>query len=348
MALVLPLLLLVDSLRILSAYSESYRAVHLAIKNHNAVKYASLDLVTQDIGQVIAQLCIEYSCSVSAVSSSVNDWVDKQSGSVCNTAYVDLLLGTRPTGLSYPTSDKSMLAKQAADELEVKHLLRGSLVPRSVCSNSSTWQSKDCKYAKLVGEYRIYPPLPFASLSFAQWSYLFEFGDDLFNQQLYAHAEAWCYHLVHNLLYFDGSATSPVDLIDHVVNISALTTYQHKLLIRGSLLLAEVAKLKGQLEVATYYSLRAIRSHNILSADQSNASGTNASLNFAIISRLRILLTIPPTPPEYADAEMNRRKMVQDLLVFKEDIADSKVTLSVQVNLHVVSIVHKNSPHNSS
>lgn len=314
-----------------SAYTENYRAVHLALKVGDETQYTSLDLATRPISHTIAELCNQHACNASEVTNSVINWSDESFGLVCHAAYVRLLQNDDRAVSSYPTTATAMQSKSLAANVEIRQLLRGNIVPRNLCRSPPGGQAKDCKFAMLVEKYRIYPPLPLANLSFEQWSYLFEFGDDLFNLQLYHHAEAWCYYLVHNLLYYNGADNDALNTPVVHVEMSTLSPSQHKLLIRGSLLLAEVAKLKGQLEVATHHSLRAIRSHDILAAENTPLN-THTVPNFAVISRLRIQLTIPPTPPEYADAMANRSKMVQDLHIFARSIVDTNVTLSIQVS----------------
>lgn len=317
-------------LGIRSAYTKSYRAVHFGIKGEGITKYPSLDLVTRELPQALEKLCTEHLCLSKELEEIVYDWVDNHSCTILKTSHVYLLRGTQAP--QYPTSDKSVTTNRDAEFQEIHNLFKGNLVCRTSCDPSSLVYRRDCKFAKLISEFRIYPPVPFAMLTFEQWSYLFEFGDALFNLQLYIHAEAWCYYLVHNLLYFDRTGKDDRELTfdteSPVVGFSTLTISQHRLLIRGSLLLSEVAKLKGQLEVATHHSLRVIRSHNLLAAD------FNKTLpNFAVLSRLRILLTIPPTPPTYVDAVKYRQEMIQDMRTFQQSIVDSNIRLSLEVIL---------------
>ena len=102
------------------------------------------------------------------------------------------------------------------------------------------------------------------------------------------------------------------------------------LLTRGSLVLSEITRLKGHLDLATHHSMRVIRCYQLLSKRQ-NVPFFDPKHNVALISRLRILLTIPPTPPDYATAEKHREQMIEDLTAFLQDVKLHNETISLEV-----------------
>eukprot|EP01032_Pedospumella_encystans_P014902 gene14902-17096_t len=197
-----------------------------------------------------------------------------------------------------------------------------------------------CKFARFVTSYRLKSPVVLQGrIPFDNYVYLFELAEDLFNAQLYDHAQAWCSFLVHHLL-------PSVDTIrqDALFSLATLESNDLILLTRGSLILSEIARLKGHLDLATHHSMRVIRCYQLLSRRQ-NVPFFDPKHNVALISRLRILLTIPPTPPDYATAEMHRQQMIEDLTAFLEDVKMHNETISLEDLSSHVSAMPFNMAH---
>ena len=219
-----------------------------------------------------------------------------------------------PLWLSFSASER-LVQRYSDSKAEVYHLLRGNIKPRTSCAALPA-SVKECVFSSLVSDYRIYPPIPLSHLNTEQWNYIFDFSDDLFNNQLYDHAEAWSFFLLVNLLrrYGDGNPTTKLWSLD-----------QDRLLLRGGFVLSEIARLKGDSNASISHSLRNIYSYEALSSDASSLP------NYGVIAKLRLLLTIPPIPSDYNISQKYRHEMVEDLHIFAESVKHTNSTLSLNV-----------------
>jgi hypothetical protein len=246
------------------------------------------------------------------------------------TNYVDLQLDylqdlvnnrAEPRWISAST-DPYLSLNFFASVVEQYDLLRGELRPRIDCIKGNLHQ-KECKYARLRDDYRIYTPLPIVALSMEQWMYLFDFADDLFNSQLYGHAEAWCYYLLQQIQV----GYEPND-IAAAPSVAAMTTAQHRLLVRGSLILMEVSRLKGKLCLAVDHAVWIVHSHSVLVESEAGVQLTD----YGLVARLRLLLAIPPVPPNYATAAVDRVEMLADLQRFTARLRVMGTSLALEVS----------------
>lgn len=221
------------------------------------------------------------------------------------------------------STDTQTISSYYAGIDEQRALLSGKLSPRSECS-ADNLHRKLCTYARIRENYRIYDPIPVTQLNREQWGYLFDFADELFNAQLYGHAEVWTYFLLLNLrVGYDVAGTAVKEQVD----VPPMTAAQHRLLIRGSLILFEVSRLHGHLSLATSHAVRIIHSY-----DELAKTGEVEATNYGILARLRLLLSIPPSPPDYAEAERSRTVIVEDLRQFAAAIKASGTTMSLEVS----------------
>jgi hypothetical protein len=160
-------------------------------------------------------------------------------------------------------------------------------------------------------------------LDLLQWSYLFDLADDLFNAELESHAEAWTYNLLAHLHV--GMVADDIE-----EELKTMTAHQHRLLMRGSLLLAEVARLKGDLAMVAHHGVRIIHSGRALAGE---ATAAERKTSFVIVARLRVLLAMPPVPPDYDTARRYRQEMIEDLQVFAENARKNRWHVSLEVSL---------------
>ena len=207
-----------------------------------------------------------------------------------------------------------------SDNHEIWGLLNGELNPRSSCNNI-TVTTRECKFAYIVAQYNIYPPIPITSLSILQWSYLFDFGDDLFNAQLYEHAEAWTIFLMNYIdpVYSDNNNKD---------SYNNLPVEQLKFLLRGSTILSEVSKLNGNMLTASAHGFRMLHFYDLLSHKSDPFYA-----NIAVLARLRMILSIPPTPPDFITAMKKRELMIVQLQQLLSDIILHNTTVTLEVIL---------------
>lgn len=126
-----------------------------------------------------------------------------------------------------------------------------------------------------------------------------------------------------NLQYYEYADTL-AQLIQYDPIQNQLREINNQSFLKRILILrSEVAKLQGNLEHGTIYSLGML---------QLKPELERHSLKNSMIPRLRILLTIPPMPEDYPISIPIRNRMVQDLNLFREEVLYAGITLTVDVS----------------
>ena len=327
-AILWPLLVIFIVISPAYSYTRDSRSIE-AIFDSGKLK---IDLITTSVRHSIENLCATTGCDVNDTTTKIEAWLDLKTFEVVADAFSTLnkqYQHIQPReGLEdwrVDSIDQYVLLNHHAAQKESSYLLAGVLKPRDTCIQSDN-AGNVCKFARYVTSYLLKSPVVLKGrIPFDNYVYLFELAEDLFNAQLYDHAEAWCSFLVHHLL-------PSVETIrqDASFSLAALESNDLILLTRGSLVLSEIARLKGQLDLATHHSMRVVRCYQLLST-RHNVPFFDPKHNVALISRLRILLTIPPTPPDYATAKMHRQHMIEDLIAFLKDVKMHNETISLEV-----------------
>ena len=325
-AILWPFLVIFIDITSVSSFTRNSRSIEAILDSGKL----GIDLITTSVRHSIENLCATTDCEVNDTTTKIEAWLDLKTFEVVVDAFSTLNkqhIQTRG-GLEdwrVDSIDRNVLLNHHAAQQESAYLLSGVLKPRETCIQSDN-AGNMCKFARFVASYPLRSPVVLQGrIPFDNYVYLFELAGDLFNAQLYDHAEAWCSFLVHHLL-------PSIETIRHDASFSLAKLGSNDLILltRGSLVLSEIARLKGHLDLATHHSMRVIRCYQLLSTRQ-NVPHFDPKHNVALISRLRILLTIPPTPPTYATAEMHRQHMIEDLTAFLEDVKLHNETISLEV-----------------
>lgn len=343
-AVILALLLLVafllDSCR---PFTREIRYIPIQVTSTDSTSSSRsyvLDPICSSVHDTVSALCSEYGCNDETTMRGIDAYMEGLLNDKLNGLYSSQSIGSGdPDGGnddSWINSDDDLSRMSYNDtQQEAYHLLRGYLIPREGCTPSpspdglqvprngsrSKGKDKDCLFQRLADEYKSQHQLQVAgdgevaNSSSSDYMHLLQFGVELFNAQLYYQAKALISYILHNMqIYtpFDCSSSASIGFIDVSTYFEAMS--------RGSLILSEIAKLHGDIEGATYHSLRILRIHEHcylpflryadhqstgrpLVLDRSTAEGRHRAIaNNALVFRLRILLTIPPTPPSYAIA----------------------------------------------
>jgi len=181
---------------------------------------------------------------------------------------------------------------------EVAALRYGRVKPRQQCirnGSQSDFQSKGCLLAD------IFPISELQSLANGEQKsleYWISATERLFNGEFFDHAEAIAYFIVN----FSSS--------------SGLYLKEDEYFIKALIIITEVNKEKGYLSESVYFGLQVIDSYSPSSMK-------------SVLHRLRLLLTVPPIPPEDDFAKIMRKEMLLDLCEFLEDIKEDSLSLTL-------------------
>jgi hypothetical protein len=296
-----------------------------------------LDPVCSSVHDTVAALCSEYGCNDETTMRGIDSYLERLLNNKLNGLYSSQGISSGDSDGSNDNSwinsdDEQSRMSYNDTRTESYHLLRGYLISRKGCTllpskddlevphKRSRSKNKECLFQRLADEYKSQHHLQVASdgevanFHGLDYTHMLQFGVELFNAQLYYQAKALISYILHNMVHtpFDCSSSASNESID-------VSTY-FETMTRGSLILSEIAKLQGDIEGATYHSLRILRIHERcylsflryvdlqstgrpLVLDRSSADEhRRAVANNALVFRLRILLTIPPTPPPYVTA----------------------------------------------
>lgn len=242
-------------------------------------------------------------------------------------------------------ADAKTLAEFSVSMQEVDQLRRG--IFRSDCRNKGI---SNCKFEQIAISWQA-SQLFRRPISEEQYYTLAALAEELFNNQLYNHAEALSYflffgrattlHHQHNLLTEDGAIISNLSLLstNEVFSCSQLNLTDDDVTSKNShllIILSEAAKVKGLLEVAEVVSHNLIHSMMLVSLQQEELEGVNYSLDrtrwITWLYRLRVILTIPHMPPPFSEAIQERERIVKDLQLFAEDIRRCNITIPLMVS----------------
>jgi hypothetical protein len=192
---------------------------------------------------------------------------------------------------------------------EVAALRYGRVKPRQQCisnGSQSDIQSKGCLLAD------IFPISELQSLANGEQKsleYWISATERLFNGEFFDHAEAIAYFIVN----FSPS--------------SGLYLKEDEYFIKALIIITEVNKEKGYLSESVYFGLQVIDSYSPSSIK-------------SVLHRLRLLLTVPPIPPEDDIAKIKRKEMLLDLCEFLEDIKEDSLSLTLNVRISLLRRIY--------
>ena len=200
--------------------------------------------------------------------------------------------------------------------IEVYALRFGRIQPRSSCSfteNVEKHNKSDMLHLHSCAFTTTFPLEDLASLSTGNTPKTIEYwclkAEDLFNKQLFDHAEGVAYMVIKAI------RGAHIDFEND--------EYVTRLLV----LLAELSKEKGYLDTSLYFGMEAIDFYSIFSHVKT------------ILQRLRVLLTVPPIPPTMIDARSQRQNIILDLNNFIEDFKEDNITLTLQVFVIFIYVI---------
>lgn len=231
---------------------------------------------------------------------------------------------------------------------DVVNLRKGRIEFNRLCMEEAG-PSHTCKFQKLALSARIHLDL-LDPADLDRFMSLVYFAERCFNNQLYDHAEALAYFLTflnssatyHFTDYFQRNGrTDLIGIYSSILttggcNESTHGTWDAAFVVQFTSLftiLAEVAKVKGQLDRATLITSMLVHSyqiHSLLPSSDETQSVSTARRK-SLFYRLRILLTIPNVPVDSSAAKEDRARMIRDLQAFEDDIKRQRDSISLQV-----------------
>lgn len=221
---------------------------------------------------------------------------------------------------------------------EIDELRRGRL-------DDCLRQGSSSKYVQIASQWNIEDVI--SNLISEENQYvLISFAQELFNKQLYSHAEAIAYLLLRNGIEdenshcinrnsdsLNGSEACKRLVLTNEYTIARMTSSLY-------VILSEVAKVKGLLETANIASQILIYSFQLVSLQQKAIHGVDYIVDrsgwISWIYRLRSILSIPHVPLSFERAISDRKTMLTELSAFVRDIRQINLTISLSVTFQTV------------
>jgi hypothetical protein len=338
--------LLCVSLVSVSSFTRHVRSIPILLNEEGLNRSFAIDPIVQRIEKSAHEFCQLKGCNKSDLMHLMHQWMSIQIDEVFDSRHIELRRlysydGDPPTDEWSIVFGTHALVQHQLTLLEAKGLFSGIFKVRENCSVGSPLLStkRQCKFGRLVQSFHIYPPIPLVRLTYDQWSYLLLFAEELFNDQLYEHAESWTFYLLHSLK------------VSESLDSTVTATRKHLLISRCSLIISEIAKQNGLLELSTWMGVQTVLCQYHIAESSTGNSGVhrdttdvhsvddeqNVVLSASYIeklARMRIILTIPPTPAPHSISQSSRAEMVEDLKLLAADcINQEKVPLKVTQHL---------------
>ena len=200
-AILWPLLVIIIVISPAYSYTRDSRSIEAIFDSGKL----GIDLITTSVRHNIENLCATTDCDVNDTTTEIEAWLDLKTFEVIvdafstlNTQYTHIQTreGLDDCWREY-SIDRNFLLNHHAAQQESAYLLSGVLKPRETCIQSDN-AGNMCKFARYVTSYRLQSPVVLQGrIPFDNYVYLHELAEDLFNAQLYDHAEAWCTNLTH-------------------------------------------------------------------------------------------------------------------------------------------------------
>lgn len=208
--------------------------------------------------------------------------------------------------------------------LEVRNLIDGRIYPRPYCNNINRIQENRCsyyQYMKDVGVVGLH--LHSSNLVVNLENNLLSFAkiaEDFFNGEQYEHAEGMAVFLIKQLIL-------PLSSTAHY---EASKQAFEQALIKASVVISEIEKLRGCMDHSSTFSLQIIRSYHILA----NMNSRVVDQSELYLFKLRTILNIPSIPPSYEVATNFRREIVEDLTEYWNSLnSKPSPTLNISASL---------------
>lgn len=199
---------------------------------------------------------------------------------------------------------------------EVKYLLQGKMLPQIKCHVQN--ETKDdidnihTSYKKILSrncalDYYSDKLLKQAEVTLKDY---LDLSETLFNEGLYAHAEAISYFTL-SMLWFDEDANISLQPKNWYKNIS-LNGVIDVDIHRSLLVLTESLRAQGQVVASTHFARAMIVYMNYLPSK-------------LILYRLRAIMSLPPIPPSYEISRSQRDNIENDMLKMIDELGNGVI-----------------------
>lgn len=192
--------------------------------------------------------------------------------------------------------------------LEIRHLIDGRILPRPYCNHRERIRDARCSYYQYMNDIGVIGlQLSSDNLIVNLETNLFSFAkiaEDFFNNEEYEHAEGMAVFVIKNVIL-------PLMPTSHFQQSREAF---EEVLIKASIVVSEIEKLRGHLDHSTTFALNIISSYHNLHKLGSSAVDQSELYLF----KLRALLHTPAIPPSYDVATFHRQQMVEDLQLYLE------------------------------
>jgi hypothetical protein len=187
--------------------------------------------------------------------------------------------------------------------MEIRHLIDGRIFPRPYCNHRTRINEDRCSFYRYMSDVGVVGLHLHANnlivnleqnlLSFAK------IAEDFFNSEQYEHAEGMSVFLIKQVL-------SPLMTTKH---FHASREVFEQALIKVSVVISEIEKLRGNIDHSSTFALNIIRSYQNLE----KLGSTVVAPAELYLLKLRLLLHTPSIPPSYEVSTSFRREMIEDL-----------------------------------
>jgi hypothetical protein len=277
-------------------------------RQNDSTVQVTFDRVIKSIDKISEVLCetlvCQYPSNSTSITTALQSLIEEKASTTLSIILEDYYRRTDSvTAYKWlKSSDEKTQIDSFESREEVAALRYGRVKPRQQCirnGSQSNFQSKGCLLAD------IFPMSELQSLADGKQKsleYWISATERLFNGEFFDHAEAIAYFIVS----FSSS--------------SGLHIKEDDYFIKALIILTEVNKEKGHLNESVYFGLQVIDSYSPSSMK-------------SVLHRLRLLLTVPPIPPEDNIAKLKRKEMLSDLYEFLEDIKYDSLSLTLNVSV---------------
>jgi len=371
--------LCLNFIQLCTSFTRKYRLIPITLQSvTGAVQRIEVDPIAISLRSTAEGICLQYICHTDDAMDLIEGWIDGQLAASVDALYepMDYTNNTLPVWFHY-TSGQTVSAYQMSLH-EIEHLSSGKIFFQPACILSSLAMTEtDCLFLSIAQQFDIHTPTAISttSLSPDEWDLLFKFAEELFNFRLYDHAHELVAFLMRHLLnpnlqgICNPQATpARAGAEGHSSALTAAQCDYYRLLERGSIILSMISAVTGRLDLAVQHSLQLMRSRQKRQQQQfelsselqtdgrtGSTSTTMANTHREVLERelaanealvrLRILLSIPPTPFDYDVSSQFRREMVDDLYAYAADASARNITLPLTTLSQDVSATPFNMAH---
>lgn len=268
-----------------------------------------IDPFTTSIERSVDRFCREHDCELQKklLHGEIDDYIKRILFERISAAYREHMKGNYDTLSWTAIASASIQHKHYNRSKEAEYFSRGILNPVILCKISERREkifSENCATDYYASSLR---------QGEATLLHFIKMAENMFNHRLYSLVQSISYYSL-SVLWLERNEPRRTE-----INF----TEDHDLYL-SLLLLTESHRANGDLNLSTLFS-------EVLLAYMT----PKGSLN--LLFRLRTLLSLPPVPPNYEEASLQRQEIIEDLKLLIEDIDALKIQISLKDLLEEVT-----------